>query len=54
MVTRQKPTSVSDEVLHLKGKDAEKFLDHLSRERTPQELKLYEEADKLYTKHCKI
>lgn len=55
MATRQvKPASASDEILRLKGNDAKKFLDHLSRKRTEDELKLYAEADKLYAKHCKI
>ena len=53
MATRQVKPSI-DDLLHLKGKDAKKFLEHLSRKRTPEELDLYEEADKLYTKHCKI
>ena len=54
MKTKQVKPSSSDEILHLTGKDAEKFLEHLSRERTPKELSLYAEADKLYAKHCKI
>lgn len=54
MATRQVKPSTSDEILHLKGKDARKFLEHLSRERTPEELSLYAEADKVYAKHCKI
>ncbi|MDE1813360.1 MAG: hypothetical protein KGH87_04965 [Thaumarchaeota archaeon] len=49
-----KPTSPSDEILHLKGNDAKKFLEHLSRQRSPEEIRLYAEADKLYAKHCKI
>lgn len=49
-----KPANTGEEILHLKGKEAKKFLDHLSRKRTPEELKLYKEADRLYAKHCKI
>jgi hypothetical protein len=51
---KTKQVKPSDEILCLKGKDAEKFLEHLSRERTQDELNLYAEADKLYAKHCKI
>ncbi len=54
MTLRHTKPSPSDEILHLKGNDAKKFLEHLSRQRSPEEIRLYAEADKLYAKHCKI
>lgn len=42
------------DVLHLKGKDAESFFKYMNRERTPEEISLYNEADKFYNSKCKL
>jgi len=42
------------EILRLEGSDANAFLKYMKRERTPEDIKSYTEADEFYKSKCKL
>lgn len=54
LLMEAKNPELGKELLRLEGSDAKAFLDYMTRERTEEDRRSYEEADEFYKNKCPL